>query len=92
MKSIYFIITISFSLLSCVDSGKCEEDNGTLVNNSGKDIVITSYKNNIINIPLGTISRTTPMLNNSNITKNGKKCPPVTASVGFGDLGDDIII
>ena len=34
------------------------------------------------------------MLNNSNITKNDRKCPPVSASVGFGDLvdGDSIVI
>lgn len=95
MKSIYFTIATSLSLLSCVDNGKCTDDNGTLVNNSGKDILIISYKNYYPNIPFETISKTTTILNNSNISKKTEECPPgPSADLSFEALveGDSIVI
>ena len=85
---------ISTLITSCVDSGKCNDDNGTLVNNSGKDIIITSYKNYSLIVPSGTISKTISIINNSNITKRDEQCPPSSADVSFGNLveGDSIVI
>ena len=94
MKNIYILIATSFLIISCVDSGKCNDDNGTLVNNSGKNIIITSYRNHSLIVPPGTISKTISMLNNSSITKRDEQCPPSSADVSFGDLveGDSIVI
>lgn len=92
MNKIITVLLITYLFYSCdVD---CENINRTIINNSGKNIEITSYKNHYWNISKGTLSKKILIQNYSSTNLKVRSCPPTFHFISFSDLveGDSIVI
>jgi hypothetical protein len=49
MKKIFILIVLSIIVSGCVDGGQCFKSSVKIINNSGKDIEVSSYKNEYVN-------------------------------------------
>ena len=98
MKKIFNLIVLSIIVSGCVDGGQCFKSSVKIINNSGKDIEVSSYKNEYVNgstILTKIFSKKTVLKNNDNIFKTAESCPPsVTSNLGFNAVfeGDSIVI
>ncbi len=98
MKKIFILIVLVIVIIGCVDGGQCYTSSVKIINNSGKDIEVSSYKNEYVNgsvILTKIFSKKTILKNNENIYKADKACAPDFAKApSFGSLfdGDSIII
>lgn len=98
MKKIFILIVLSIIVSSCVDGGQCFTSSVKIINNSGKDIDVFSYRKEYVNgaVTLTEVfSKKTILKNNDNIFKKAESCPPsVTSNLGFNAVfeGDSIVI
>ena len=91
MKNLIIVIFTAFILVNCE---RCEDTLDEFVNNSGRDIEITSYKNNYPDIPYGTFSGRFSMVNGGSKRMTNTYCLPDTKTLDFVQLigGDSIVI
>ena len=98
MRKIFILIVLSILANGCVDGGQCFTSSVKIINNSGKDIEVFSYRKEYVNgsnILTAIFSKKTILKNNENIYKSAKSCPPsITTNIGFDSVfeGDSIVI
>lgn len=95
MRKIFVLIVLSIIVGGC-DSGQCYQSSAKIINNSGKDIEVISYKKGYVNgaVNLSQVFlKKTVLKNNENIHNSGEICPPFYGNIGLPSiLGDSIVI
>ncbi len=96
MKKIFILIVVSVIVIGCVDGGQCYKSSAKIINNSGKNIEIFSYRKEYVNgaVTLSQVFlKKTVLKNDENINNSGELCPPFSGNIGLNSiLGDSIVI